>query len=35
MAIGQESELSAEEWAGICGRTDVARIEDRLEQLAS
>ena len=35
MAIGLESDLSTEEWAAICGKQAVARIEDRLEQLAS
>lgn len=29
MAIGLESALTPEEWAGICGRPKVARIEDR------
>lgn len=32
MAVGLESELSAEEWAGICGRNGVARIEDRFAE---
>lgn len=31
MAIGLESELSPSEWAWICGKSEVARIEDRLE----
>jgi AcrR family transcriptional regulator len=31
MAIGLESELSPEEWAGICGLRGIARIEDRAE----
>ena len=31
MAIGLESVLTSEEWAGICGKPAVARIEDRLE----
>jgi AcrR family transcriptional regulator len=31
MAIGLESELGEDEWAGICGKREVARIEDRLE----
>lgn len=30
MAIGLESELSEEEWTGICGKSEIARIEDRL-----
>jgi len=35
MAIGLESALTAEEWAGICGKTAVARIEDRVEHDAA
>ena len=31
MAIGLESALTTEEWAGICPAGGVARIEDRLE----
>jgi AcrR family transcriptional regulator len=32
MAVGLESVLTEEEWLGICGKAEVARIEDRLEQ---
>ena len=31
MAIGLESALSPEEWLGICGKAEIARIEDRLD----
>jgi AcrR family transcriptional regulator len=31
MAIGLESALTPEEWHGICGKAEIARIEDRLE----
>ncbi len=31
MAIGLESALSPEEWLGICGKPEIARIEDRLD----
>lgn len=31
MAIGLESALTAEEWAGICAKDEVARISDRGE----
>ncbi len=32
MAIGLESELGPEEWLAVCGKHEVARIEDRLEE---
>lgn len=32
MAIGLESELGPDEWFAVCGKNDVARIEDRLEE---
>ncbi len=35
MAIGLESALTPEEWAGICGKKAIARIEDRLEHDAA
>jgi AcrR family transcriptional regulator len=35
MAVGLESELRPEEWAPVCGRQEVARIEDRLEELVA
>ncbi len=35
MAVGLESVLTPEEWAGICAKGDVARIEDRLEAPAA
>jgi AcrR family transcriptional regulator len=35
MAIGLESALSAEEWAGICSKRDIARIEDLLQNSAA
>jgi len=35
MACGLESALTAEEWAGICGKKDVARIEDRARETAA
>ena len=35
MAVGLESALTPEEWAGICGKTAVARIEDRAEHEAA
>lgn len=31
MAIGLESALTPEEWEGICGKREIARIEDRLD----
>lgn len=31
MAIGLESVLTPEEWAGICAKSEVARVGDRLE----
>lgn len=31
MAIGLESALSGEEWLGICGKAEIARIEDRVD----
>jgi AcrR family transcriptional regulator len=34
MAVGLESELGADEWTGICGKSEIARIEDRLEAAA-
>jgi AcrR family transcriptional regulator len=34
MAIGLESALSPEEWEPVCGREAIARIEDRLEEMA-
>jgi AcrR family transcriptional regulator len=34
MAIGLESALSKEEWEAVCGREAIARIEDRLEEVA-
>ena len=35
MAIGLESVLTPDEWAGICDKTEVARMGDRIEQAAS
>jgi AcrR family transcriptional regulator len=35
MAIGLESELTAEEWAGICPKAHVARVDDLLVETAS
>ena len=32
MAVGLESELGPGEWAPVCGRPEVARVEDRLEE---
>jgi AcrR family transcriptional regulator len=34
MAVGLESALTPEEWVSVCGRPAVARIEDRLEEVA-
>jgi len=31
MAIGLESALTAEEWAGICSKNEIARVADRRE----
>ncbi len=35
MAIGLESALTPEEWAGICAKGEVARVEDRREHPAA
>lgn len=35
MAIGLESALTPEEWAGICSKSEVARVGDRSEQAAA
>ena len=35
MAIGLESELRPEEWGAICPLSEVARVGDRLEQVAA
>jgi AcrR family transcriptional regulator len=34
MAVGLESALTPEEWGPVCGRQEVARVEDRLEGIA-
>jgi AcrR family transcriptional regulator len=34
MTIGLESALSPEEWEPVCGRQAIARIEDRLDEVA-
>ena len=34
MAVGLESSLTAEEWIKVCGREGIARIEDRLDDVA-
>jgi AcrR family transcriptional regulator len=35
MAIGLESELTEEEWSGVCPLANVARVDDRLERVGS
>jgi AcrR family transcriptional regulator len=35
MAVGLESELTKEEWSGICPLANVARVDDRLERVGS
>jgi hypothetical protein len=35
MAVGLESELTEEEWSGICPLANVARVDDRLERVGS
>lgn len=34
MAVGLESALTPEEWISVCGKAEVARVEDRLEAVA-
>jgi AcrR family transcriptional regulator len=34
MAVGLETALTGEEWAGICSKAGVARVDDRLDQVA-